>query len=334
MNDIFDVLLGRVDAMGTSAVQNMYQALANYLGPLFLAGLAVYVVWWGYEMLFGRAPMTAGAFVWKFGRAFLCYSMIVSWATYQPLIVTPLVQAPDAIATVVCDAAGGEGCGAGGASIGQGLSDIWHAGMQGASSMVAQGGVFGWFLYLLAGATLLFTLILCVTAAVILIMGKMTMFVLLGIGPIVMCCALFNVTSGVVDGWIRSLATYALLPVLVYTVLGLMTSLLGNTVSALQAGEPSLSTVMPFLFMCAATTLLLKEVVGLAAAIAGGGPRIESSTSLALVNVRRFGFVGARGAYRGGRYALSRMIGGAPGTITDGTADRALVTSAALNGRR
>ena len=107
MNDIFDVLFGKVDAMGTSAVQNMYQALSNYLGPLFLAGLAVYVVWWGYEMLFGRAPMTAGAFVWKFGRVFLCYSMIVSWATYQPLIVTPLVQAPDAVATVVCEAAGG-----------------------------------------------------------------------------------------------------------------------------------------------------------------------------------------------------------------------------------
>ncbi|NTG38873.1 type IV secretion protein, partial [Agrobacterium rhizogenes] len=33
----------------------MYTTLASYLGPLFLAGLTVYVVWWGYEMLFGRA---------------------------------------------------------------------------------------------------------------------------------------------------------------------------------------------------------------------------------------------------------------------------------------
>ncbi|MFW8584651.1 hypothetical protein ACOJBM_06375 [Rhizobium beringeri] len=52
--------------MGVSAVQTMYTTLASYLGPLFLAGLTVYVVWWGYEMLFGRAQMTAGTFVWRF----------------------------------------------------------------------------------------------------------------------------------------------------------------------------------------------------------------------------------------------------------------------------
>ncbi|OLP59673.1 type IV secretion protein [Xaviernesmea oryzae] len=320
--------------MGTSAVQNMYQALATYLGPLFLAALAVYVVWWGYEMLFGRAPMTAGAFVWKFGRAFIVYSFIVSWATYQPLIVTPLVKAPDAVAAVVCEAAGGEGCGGDGASMGQGLSDIWHAGMSGASAIVAQGGVWAMFLYLLAGGVLIFTLILCATAAVILIMGKMTLFILLGIGPIVLCCALFRLTSGVVDGWMRSLATYAVLPILVYTVLGLMTSLLGNTVSALQSGAPSLETVMPFIFMCIATTLLLREVVGLAAAIAGGGPRIDQSTSVALLGTRALALAGAHGAYRGGQYALSRWAGGGPMTVTDGTADKAIVTSAASNSRK
>lgn len=332
-NDIFDTLFGKVDSMGTSAVQSMYQALATYLGPVFLAALSVYVVWWGYEMLFGRAPMTAGAFVWKFGRAFIAYSLIVSWATYQPLIVTPLVQAPEAVASVICEAAGGEGCGAGGSSMGQSLSDIWHAGMAGASAVAAQGGVTAFWLYFIAGAIIIFVLILCATAAVILIMGKMTMFILLGIGPIVICCALFNITSGVVDGWIRSLATYSLLPILVYTVLGLMTTLLGNTVTALQSGEPTLGTVTPFIFMCMATTLMLKEVVGLAAAIAGGGPRIDSSTSSGLLMMRAGTLLGAAGAWRGGRALWSRFSG-PTATVSDGSASAAQVMAAAVNARK
>ena len=332
-NDIFDTLFGKVDSMGTSAVQSMYEALATYLGPIFLAALTVYVVWWGYEMLFGRASMTAGAFVWKFGRAFIVYSLIVSWATYQPLIVTPLVQAPEAVASVVCEAAGGEGCGADGASMGQSLSDIWHAGMSGASSVAAQGGVTAFWLYFIAGAIIIFVLILCATAAVILIMGKMTMFVLLGIGPIVLCCALFNITSGVVDGWMRSLATYSLLPILVYTVLGLMTSLLGNTVTSLQSGSPTLGTVAPFIFMCMATTLMLKEVVGLAAAIAGGGPRVDAASSSALLMTRAGVLLGARGAWRGGRALWSR-IPRPIATVSDGSASAAQVTSAAIDARK
>ncbi|MFW8584178.1 type IV secretion system protein [Rhizobium beringeri] len=90
----FDILFGKIDSMGVTAVESMYSTLAGYLGPLFLAALTIYVVWWGYEMLFGRAQMTAGAFVWRFGRAFICYTLIVSWATYQPLIVDPLLRRP------------------------------------------------------------------------------------------------------------------------------------------------------------------------------------------------------------------------------------------------
>lgn len=332
-NDIFDAMFGQVDSMGTSAIQAMYQALATYIGPIFLAALTVYVVWWGYEMLFGRAPLTAGAFIWKFGRAFIAYTLIVSWATYQPLIVTPLVQAPNAVATIVCEAAGGQGCGANGSSMGQSLSDIWHAGMAGASAVSAQGGVTAFWLYFIAGAIIIFVLILCATAAVILIMGKMTMFILLGIGPIVLCCALFNITSGVVDGWIRALAAYSLLPVLVYTVLGLMTSLLGNTVTALQSGSPTLATVTPFIFMCMATTLMLKEVVGLAAAIAGGGPRIDNSTSSGLLMLRAQSLRGTSATWLGGRALLNRFSG-QTATVTDGSAAASQVSAAALNARK
>lgn len=325
---MFDVLFSKVDDMGISAVQKMYEALATYLGPLFLSALTVYVVWWGYEMLFGRAQMTAGAFVWRFGRAFLCYSLIVSWATFSPLLVTPLVKAPDAVATIVCQAAGGSGCGDSNASMGQGLNDIWNAGMSGAQSIAAAGGYTGFMLYLLAGAVMVFVLVLCATAAVILMMGKMTMFILLGIGPIILCCALFNFTSSVVDGWMKSLAAYSLLPIVVYTILGLMTTLLKNTVVSIGSGVPNINTVAPFLFMCIATTLMLKEVVSVATAIAGGGPRIDDKGGPAL----------AKASFLVGRLLLPERRPLPPSrpsaTIGDGDPAAAQVRAASVNSRK
>ena len=82
-NDIFAALFGKVDSMGTTMVQTLYNSLATALQPVFLAGMTCFVVWWGYEMLFGRAQMTAGAFVWRFGKLILIYAFIFSWGTYQ-----------------------------------------------------------------------------------------------------------------------------------------------------------------------------------------------------------------------------------------------------------
>jgi type IV secretion system protein VirB6 len=345
----FDILFGKIDSMGVSAVQTMYSTLATYLGPLFLAALAVYVVWWGYEMLFGRAQMTAGAFVWRFGRAFICYTLIVSWATYQPLIVKPLLEAPDGMATIVCQSTGGSNCGgdgSSGSSITQGLTDIWNSGLTVVKAMVDAGGITAVGMYILAIVVLAVVCILCAIAVTLLMIGKMTMFILLAIGPIVLCCALFNLTSRVVDGWITSLAGYALLPIIVYVILGFMLTLLKGRVDALtaDASGANMTTLAPFMLMAIVTAFLLTHSISIALAIAGGGPRIDALGATAGVMAARLGWragaltaLGVANAGRGvGEAGGSwfNQMRGSPATIGDGDAAAAQVRAAAVNARK
>ncbi|WFS26229.1 MULTISPECIES: type IV secretion system protein [Rhizobium] len=338
----FDILFGKIDAMGISAVQSMYTTLAGYLGPLFLAGLTVYVVWWGYEMLFGRAQMTAGTFVWRFGRAFICYSLIVSWATYQPLIVKPLLEAPDGMATIVCQSTGGSDCGgdgSSGSSVTQGLTDIWNSGIAVVKTMVDAGGITAVGMYILAIVVLAVVCILCAIAVTLLMIGKMTMFILLAIGPIVLCCALFNLTSRVVDGWIASLAGYALLPIIVYVILGFMLTLLKARVDALtaDASAANMTTLAPFMLMSIVTAFLLTHAISIALAIAGGGPRIDALGAAAAVTTVRLAWRAAamsgQGIARAGGYLFNQRPG-APATIGDGDPAAAQVRAAAANARK
>lgn len=338
-------MLRQIDALGLTTVQKMYAELAKYLGPVFIAALGIYVVWWGYEMLFGRAPMTAGEFVWRFGRAFLAYTFIVSWAAYSPLVAKPLLEGPPAIASVVCEAAGGEHCAADNASMGAGLKRIWNAAMKGALAIYRQGGWTSPQFFIAACIVIVFAIFICATAAVILIIGKMTMFILLAVGPVVLCAALFRFTSSIIDGWMRSLAAYALLPVLVYTTLGLMTTILRSTIDAMQNGDAVFSTLGAFCFMCTATAYLMKEMVGLAAGIAGGAPRVDSAVSQGLGNLKSLSLGGAkggakgvlmlvRGSARAGRAVYQNLPGQQSGTIGDGDAAAAQVRAASLNSRK
>ncbi|MGO4569451.1 type IV secretion system protein [Rhizobium sp. 2YAF20] len=338
----FDILFGKIDSMGVSAVETMYTTLASYLGPLFLAGLTVYVVWWGYEMLFGRAQMTAGAFVWRFGRAFICYTLIVSWATYQPLIVQPLLEAPDGMATIVCQSTGGSNCGgdgSSGSSVTQGLTDIWNSGIAVVKAMVDAGGITAVGMYILAIVVLAVVCILCAIAVTLLMIGKMTMFILLAIGPIVLCCALFNLTSRVVDGWISSLAGYALLPIIVYVILGFMLTLLKGRVDALtaDASAANMTTLAPFMLMSIVTAFLLTHSISIALAIAGGGPRIDALGAAAGVMTARLSWRAAFGSGRGiaqaGDYLFNQRHGGGA-TIGDGDPAAAQVRAAAANARK
>lgn len=332
-NDIFAALFGKIDSMGTQMVQTLYGTLATALQPVFLAGMTCFVAWWGYEMLFGRAQMTAGAFVWRLGKLLLIYSFITSWGTYQPLIVKPLVEAPNAVAALVCQAAGGTTCGSSGSSMSQGLTDIWTAGIEASKVISSAGGWTGVGLMILAIFVMAIVGALIAVAVVLLMIGKMTMFMLLAIGPIILCFAMFNFTSHITDGWMRSLAQYALLPIIVYGLLGVMLLLLQGTLSDIQGmtADTAMTVIAPFLLMCVVTLLVLKQSLALAHGIAGGARLDRRPTGIgwAAATAGRFG--GNRVAALQGRLSGD---GGSSASIHGSNASLAQVEAAARNARR
>ena len=71
--DIITQLFSKIDSVATSAIQTIYQSLASGLLPVFTVALTIYVAYWGYEMIYGGAPLSAGSFIWRVARIAIIY---------------------------------------------------------------------------------------------------------------------------------------------------------------------------------------------------------------------------------------------------------------------
>jgi type IV secretion system protein VirB6 len=327
MNNVIGALFGKVDSLGMSAVQAIYNQLATSLQPVFLLGMGIYVAFWGYEMLIGRVGVSAPVFLWRIGRMMLIYTLAFSWGDFQILIAQVLVQAPDGLGNVVCQAVGGGAtCGNSGGSIASGLSNLWNAANGAAQKISAAASWSNIGMTLLSYVVLLAGAIFVAIAAFLIILGKIALFVLLGLAPIFIALSLFQITVPLFDGWMRSCAQYAIIPLIVYGLLGFYIVLLSTVVNdmsaAVQSGEPTLNVIAPFILMCVIGCYLAYHCLNIAQGIAGGArlssngldraaPRMAGAGALLL---GKGGVALGRMAFRGARARLTRstpMISGA-----------------------
>ena len=124
-------LFQKIDSVSINAIQTIYSALVSALLPVFSVGVTIYVVYWGYEMIYGRAPLTAGAFVWRMLRIWLIYLIAFNWSTFSTLVVNVFTNTADGVATAVCTGVGGTSCGTPETAVGSQLSNVLTNGLDG-----------------------------------------------------------------------------------------------------------------------------------------------------------------------------------------------------------
>ena len=315
-SDIFGIMFSQVDTLGVTAVQSIYASLATALQPVFLIGMTIYIAFWGYEMLFGRAPLTAGEFVWRIGRIMLIYWLAFTWGDFSTLIVNVLTSVPNDMGTVVCNAVGGQGCNAAGNSVSAGLTNVWTAANT-VSSSVSAGGITGIGLAILSYVILIIAILFIAFAAFLIVFGKIALFVLLSLAPLFISMALFRFTSHLFNGWMRSCAQYALIPVIVYAFLGFFLVLIQTTITNIQAtvvnSTTALTVISPFLLMCLIGFFLLSQILSIVHGIAGGGTMLRSPAAYGLSasggGAAAAAFFLGGAAMNGGRSLAGRAIG-------------------------
>lgn len=316
MNDIIGALFGKVDTLGATAIQAIYTQLATQLQPAFLLGMTIYVAFWGYEMLIGRVGVSAPVFLWRIGRMMLIYTLAFSWGDFQPLIVDVLTKAPDAFGNVVCQAVGGgANCSAGGSSISKGLSDVWTAASEAAGKISAAGGLMGVAMAFLSYIVLLVAGVFVAAAVFLVVLGKIALFVLLGLAPLFIALSLFQITIPLFDGWIRSCAQFAIIPLIVYGILGFYIVLLRTTLDDLNDSiedlSSALTTIAPFLLMCVIGYFLTYQSLAIAQGIAGGARISAEGRDRKIVGWGKSGAQKTgRGAVAAGKWAYRRITGG------------------------
>jgi type IV secretion system protein VirB6 len=331
-SDIFGAMFSQVDTLGTTAVQSIYTSLATSLQPVFTIGMAIYVAFWGYEMLFGRAPLTAGEFVWRIGRMMIIYWLAFTWGDFSALIVSVLTTMPNDMGTVVCTAVGGQSCNAAGNSVSAGLTNVWTAANTVSGTVSSAGGITGIGLAILSYVILIIAILFIAFAAFLIVFGKIALFVLLSLAPLFICMALFQITSHLFNGWMRSCAQYALIPVIVYAFLGFFLVLIQTTITNIQAttvnSTTALTVISPFLLMCLIGFFLLSQILNIVHGIASGGAMLRASGAYSLAAAGGAGAAAGAlllggAAFGGGRSLTGRAISAfrgssGPGSLSGG----------------
>ena len=272
--DIITQLFSKIDSVATSAIQTIYQSLASGLLPVFTIALTIYVAYWGYEMIYGGAPLSAGSFVWRVARIAIIYSLAFGWSDFSTIVVNTFTQGADGVASAVCSAVGGSNCASPESSISSTLSTLFTNAMNAGKIIAASGGwgaAIG--LSLLSIVVLAATVIFVTVAIALVIVGKVALFVLLGLGPLFIALALFDFTSALFSGWIRTCAQYAIVPMIVYAILGFLLTLMNQTITNLGTitdVSSGMTVIAPFLILCGVGTFLLPMSLSIAASIAGG----------------------------------------------------------------
>jgi len=109
----------------------------------------------------------------------------------------------------------------------------------------------------------------------LLVVAKVGLGILLALAPFMISMYFFDATRSLFEGWLRQLLSFAIIPVLLFSLLGLLLGVVqefaGPVVNAAQESQPlpSVAQVAPYLVVVVTAVLLTTQVVSWSSGIAG-----------------------------------------------------------------
>lgn len=263
---VFTNFLDSVDHVVNGFLIDGYSRLRDAcLTPLRLC-LTIYVAMYGVLMLTGRAQLSYREVMSKLGVMLLVYVLATSADVYTGVLERLFVSSPAAIANVVVGGGGATGQNAA-------MDNFYNAGMDVGNKIWDRGHVAGpWSPFVAALVVYALTLGVAAYAAFLLALAKVALAILLILTPLFALLYLFGGTRRLFEGWLSQVIHYALIPILVYGVLGLILSIAQADLAALDANSDfaTMKQVLNLGFVGIVAILLLAQVMWIAEGIAGG----------------------------------------------------------------
>ncbi len=255
-----------LDAQLASYISNNTARLSTALEPAVVTLGTLYVMFWGYMQLTGKIeePFIAGL------RRIMLLVIVLGGALqlwlYNAVIVDTFYNAPAQLAAAVAGAAAPVST----------LDVVWQAGGTVASQLWNRGGVFnGDFGFYIAGVLVWIIMgLVCCYAMFLIALSKIALAVLLALGPLFIVFRLFDGTRRLFDAWLMQLANYGFITVLTVLVGALLLSLIQSYATQTAARGAALATVdaLDMLLASVIVLLVLRQIMPIAASLAGGGP--------------------------------------------------------------
>ncbi len=276
---LFTPLFAELDRISTAFARDVSSRIIVTITPVLAAGLTVWFIIWGILVMRGAVEQPVREFLGKVIRTALIVSVALGAGLYQSDVAEVIRTVPDDLAAAVSGGEanvrfGGDPLDTGSIqaalidrAAGQGLSKAEDAFEKG-GLMTQQGIAF----YTFGVLMLLATVIMVAVGGALILVAKVMLALLTGLGPLFIAALLFDATRRFFDRWIAMIATYTLVVVLFAGVFTFLLAIFANYMSgvALDGNMNVAYGIGGALILTIVSVAILKELHHLAVGLGGG----------------------------------------------------------------
>lgn len=274
-SNIFEWMGESIDMTLNAFVQVTSGNVISMFTDIFIYGGTLTLVMMGFAIIFGYVEAPASNFMKTCGKFIVIGGLAMSSPTYLSWVV----EALRGLETGVADAFSASGSSTSATSVYQVLDKAVSDGFQIGGDMLDKMGKRRWYeigmvFWDLLNALIIYaaTLIIAIPAGAMVIVAKIMLTLMLGIGPFFIAMLMFPVTAKWFDSWFGQVMTYIMQIALVTTVLGMgmkFFSALTAKVLAVTTDHP-IATMLEILIVTGVTLFLLQRAYEAASHLAGG----------------------------------------------------------------
>lgn len=302
--NVFDSFLREFEQPITTFVSTSVSNLASYIDGPLRVGVTLYVVLYGFAVMRGSISEPIMEFAWRAMRIVLVVLLATNSSAFQQY-VTGLFF--DSLPKEIGNALAGSGLNT---HSGAPFDQLLTKGIDVANKIYKQAGLTNIAPALVAAILLVFVAIGSFLQFAILLYAKVGLGVVIALGPMFIAMALFEATRPFTEAWLRQVANFVILLVLVVALVGLMLTTVTGFIdrfgnNAGTAGEMVVAAVAisAVLGLSGYISLQLPVIAG---GLAGGGASLASRlvTSPLIANAT----AAASGAYAGARWSANQGL--------------------------
>jgi len=286
---MIEIFINTVDGIVLTFVQGSFGSLTGSIQTLWRLMFVLFIAVYGYKILIsGR--FHAGDLLVHIVKIIIILIVATQWGAFSFLVYDITTDLPSDIAgqimlgtsNVFTDPAATDVVSANSA-----LTNFYDRAME-VSEKVLEGAKWNSFgLYFYAFAIWAGAIAFAGYAAMLIILAKLSVAILLAVGPLFILLLIFANTKSLFEGWLRTLLNYAIIPIFVYLLLALLLTLAEAPLVLMENNSGSngdfITSIGAFFFICFVSLLLLAQIMNMAGSITGG-------LTLSTMGVATFGF--------------------------------------------
>ena len=274
LSKTFEVLDGAL----SSFAQNFSSNIAAEIAPLVMGGITLSFIFMGIMAIRGMLDRPFTEVAVKMMWASIITSIALTSAVYQSYIIDVFLTLPDDLIVSLSGAVNNTSVGSGQTAAGT-IEDLFSLGAYNAglyfneASMNPLDANLAPYLY---GTLVLLGTILCVVmGALWLIIAKVVLALMLGVGPIFICCLIWPSTRQYFFSWIGQILNTVLTVIFVLAVFSIFAGIFeaGLTALTVDEGEQQLMNASVYAFLgvlCMGVLIVIPQYVQQLVGVAGG----------------------------------------------------------------